>query len=200
MNHSRNRRVRFHLLATAACIAAVLATAGDASAGTYKVVSCDAASPFGYGTSAWAPYGNAGRLYSSCPSNAGFTSGMSNRLVDETFTSLEHSGYSFTAPPRTSITHLRWAGRMARANCNWTTNIRAVPGHANVLGYPTNQFCDATSFDNRGWPITVQDPRRHNGAPPAGRVLREQMRARRNAALAVGRGDDRRPSAAVASR
>jgi hypothetical protein len=83
---------------------------------------------------------------------------MSNRLVGETFTGFEHSGHSFTAPPRTSITHLRWAGRMARENCDWTTNIKAVPSNANVLGYPARHFCDATNFDNRGWPVTVRTP------------------------------------------
>ena len=151
---------RFHrpLQLTVLTICVIGAMAGPAQARPYTVVSCDSASVFGHGTSAWVPYGNAGRSYATCPSNAGLTAGISNRLVDETFSGFDHSGHYLAAPAGATITQIRWSGRMARAGCRWGTFIRAVPSGASVLGYRNGQLCDATDFDNRNWPLSVSTP------------------------------------------
>ena len=129
-----------------------------AAARPYTVVSCDSAGVFGYSSTAWEPFGNAGNAYKSCPSGGGPTAGISNRLIGWTYSGFSHSGHGFSAPPGATITHVRWAGRMARNNCRWATYVRALPSGALVLGLPTGSYCDATFFDNRGWPMTFAAP------------------------------------------
>ncbi len=152
------RQARVLGLIVAACGVVVLCTPSVAAARPYTVVSCDSAGLFGYNSAAWAPYGNAGSAYASCPSGGGSTAGVSNRLIGGTYSGYNHSVHAFRAPPGTTITNLRWAGRAARDNCKWGTYIRALPSDAAIAGLPHNQYCDATGFDNRGWPLPFAVP------------------------------------------
>ena len=130
----------------------------EAEARPYTVVACDSAGLFGYSSAAWEPFANAGNAYKGCPTGGGSTAGVSNRLIGTTYAAFSHSGHAFTAPPGATITHVRWAGRMARDNCHWATFVRASPSGALVLGLPNGGYCDATGFDNRGWPMTFAAP------------------------------------------
>jgi hypothetical protein len=151
-------KLRFHVSVLTTSLTAMLALTAGAHARPYTVVSCDSAGVFGYSTGAWVGVANTGRAYATCPSNGGLTAGLSNRMVDKTYSVLDHSGHYLTAPPGATITKIRWAGRMARANCTWATFIRALPSNSSVLGYRNRQLCDATDFDNRGWPLTLDTP------------------------------------------
>src|SRR3954464_3642485 len=102
------------LVATATVL---LACTAPASARTYIVFSCNSAWAWGSNASAWQPESNAGSAYATCPSNGGFTAGVSNRLTGQTYGGFSYSAHVFNAPPGTSITEVRWAGRAARANC-----------------------------------------------------------------------------------
>jgi hypothetical protein len=130
----------------------------SAAARPYTVVSCDSAGLFGFSSAAWAPFGNAGWAYESCPTGGGDTAGISNRLVDGTHSGFNHSGHAFRAPPGATITAVRWAGRLARNNCNWGTFLRALPSGASIMGLPNGQHCTTAAFDNRGWPMTFGTP------------------------------------------
>ena len=145
-------------LVVAACGLLILSMPHAAAARPYTVVSCDSAGVFGYSSAAWEPFGNAGNAYKSCPSGGGPTAGISNRLVGSTYSGFSHSGHGITAPPGATITHVRWAGRMARNNCRWATCLRALPSGGVVMGLPTGSYCDTTGFDNRGWPMTFAAP------------------------------------------
>ncbi len=145
-------------LLVAACGLLILSMPHAAAARPYTVVSCDSAGVFGYSSAAWEPFGNAGNAYKSCPSGGGATAGISNRLVGSTYSGFSHSGHGITAPPGATITHVRWAGRMARNNCRWATYLRALPSGAVVMGLPSGSYCDTTGFDNRGWPMTFAAP------------------------------------------
>ena len=153
-----SRRNSTLLSSATACAAALLALCPVAKAGQYTVVSCDSAAAFGHNATAWVPYANAGSAYATCPTNGGFTSGISNRLTGGTYVGFSHSGHAFTAPPGATITSLRWAGRMARDNCTWGVYYRAVPSGAAVLGMPNGQFCSTTGYDTRGWPAPYNVP------------------------------------------
>jgi hypothetical protein len=138
--------------------AATFAVAGPASARTYTVVSCDSALAFGSNASAWAPYSSAGSTYETCPTNGGFTAGVSNRMTGQSYGGFSYSGHAFTAPPGTTITGIRWAGRLARSNCDWGTFMRAVPSGATVLGVRNGQYCGSNDFDNSSYPISYNAP------------------------------------------
>jgi hypothetical protein len=153
-----SRRNSTLLSSATACAAALLALCPAAKAGQYTVVSCDSAAAFGHNATAWVPYANAGSAYATCPTNGGFTSGISNRLTGGTYGGFSHSGHAFTAPPGATITTLRWAGRMARENCTWGVFYRALPSGAAVLGMPNGQVCPTTAYDTRGWPAPYSLP------------------------------------------
>ena len=142
----------------AACGLVLTFAPQTATARPYTVVSCDSAGLFGYSSAAWAPFGNAGSAYASCPTGGGSTAGISNRLIGATYSGFHHSGHAFTAPPGATITSVRWGGRMARDNCSWATWIRALPSGAPIVGLLNGQACSATWFDNRGWPMTFGVP------------------------------------------
>jgi hypothetical protein len=151
-------RNRILLITVAGCATALLALSATAMAGQYTVVSCDSAAAFGYNAAAWVPYANAGSAYSSCPTNGGFTAGISNRLTGGTYPGFSHSAHSLTAPAGATITKVRWAGRMARDNCAWGVYFRALPSGTPVLGMPNGQFCLTTGYDTRGWPAEYGVP------------------------------------------
>lgn len=154
----RSHRRRRTAAVAAAVVAFVSQLAGVAEARPYKVVSCDSAGLFAYNASAWVPYGTAGRAYASCPSGGGDVAGISNRMTGGTFAGFAGSGHAFTAPPGTTITNIRWAGRIAREACYWGAYIRAQPSGAAVLGAPPNQFCGTTGIDARNFPLTFPVP------------------------------------------
>ena len=117
----------------AAFVAALMVAPQSATARPYTVVSCDSAALFGSSSAAWAAFGNAGWAYASCPTGGADTAGISNRLIDGTYSGFNHSGHSFRAPPGATITAVRWAGRLARSNCNWGTFLRALPSGASIM-------------------------------------------------------------------
>jgi hypothetical protein len=147
------------VLSTAAVCAVALLTLPEVGlARPYTVVSCDSAVSFGHNASAWAPYSNAGSTYEVCPTNGGFTAGVSNRMTGQRYNGFDFAGHVFTAPPGATITQIRWGGRMARGNCDWGTFIRALPSDATVIGLRNGQFCGSTDFDNSTFPITFNIP------------------------------------------
>ena len=85
-------------MAVGACGVVLMFMPHSAAARPYTVVSCDAAPLFGHSSAAWAPFGNAGSAYASCPTGGGSTAGISNRLIGGTYTGYNHSGHAFTAP------------------------------------------------------------------------------------------------------
>jgi hypothetical protein len=129
-----------------------------AAARPYTVVSCNAAIGFGFNAGAWSPHSTAGSTYELCPTNGGFTAGVSNRMTGRTYSALEFSGHAFTAPPGTTITRIRWGGRLARANCDWGTVMRALPSGLTVLGTPNGKYCGSNDFDISNWPISYPVP------------------------------------------
>src|SRR5918993_433152 len=137
---------------------ASLVAAGAANARPYTVLSCDSAGLFGHSSAAWAPFANAGSTYATCPSGGRLFAGISDRLTGATYGGFSFSGHGFSAPAGTSITAVRWAGRMARDNCSWGTYIRALPSEAAVIGLPPNQFCTTSGWDTRGWPMSYGVP------------------------------------------
>src|SRR6187551_2047694 len=88
--------------------AAVLLCAAPADARQYTVVSCDSALSYGFNASAWQPYSSSGSTYETCPTNGGFTAGVSNRMTGQRFGGFSYSGHAFNAPPGTTITSVRW--------------------------------------------------------------------------------------------
>src|SRR5215218_7702185 len=151
-------RQRVRALAGTSAAAMLLASCPTAVAGQYTVASCDSAAAYGYNTTAWVPFANAGTAYEACPTYGSATAGVSNRLTQGTYGGFSHSGHAFTAPPGATITGFRWAGRMSRDNCRWGVYFRALPSDAPVLGMPHGQFCTSLVFDNRGWPIPEPVP------------------------------------------
>jgi hypothetical protein len=142
----------------AACVLVVVLAPAAATARTYPVISCDSAGLFGYSSAAWAPFGNAGWAYETCPTGGGSTAGVSNRLIGATYSGFSHSGHALRAPSGATITAVRWAGRMARDHCDWGTWVRAIPSGAPIVGLPYGQYCGTNGFDNRGWPMTFDAP------------------------------------------
>jgi hypothetical protein len=136
----------------------ILVLPRPAVARPYTVVSCNAAVGFGFNAAAWAPYSTAGSTYESCPTNGGFTAGVSNRMTGRTYSGFQFSGHAFTAPPGTTITGIRWGGRLARANCDWGTFMRALPSGLTVIGTPNGKYCGSNDFDISNWPISYPVP------------------------------------------
>jgi hypothetical protein len=139
-------------------LVAVLTCAGSATARTYTVLSCNSAVSFGSNASAWEPFSNAGSTYETCPTNGGFTAGVSNRMTGQAFGGFSFSGHAFNAPPGTNITGIRWAGRIARNACYWGTFMRAVPSGAKVLGLRNGEYCSETDYDFSNYPISYPVP------------------------------------------
>jgi hypothetical protein len=156
MNEAPTSQLR--LVALMVTTIAALALAGPASAGSYTVVSCNSAQAFGFNASAWEPYSSAGSTYATCPTGGGFTAGVSNRMTGQPYGGFSFSGHAFTAPAGTTITAVRWGGRLARNNCTWGTFMRAAPSGAAVLGLRNGQHCDQTDFDITNYPITFPTP------------------------------------------
>ena len=68
-------------------------------------------------------------------------------------------------PPTRSTRHreraspqIRWAGRAARANCDWGAFMRAMPSRATVLGLPNGQYCNQDDIDFTNAPFTYNVP------------------------------------------
>jgi Bacterial Ig-like domain len=160
MNVTSRPRTRAGLRAVvgAACGLLLMLVPHSAEARPYTVFSCDSAWLFGFSSAAWTPFGNAGVAYASCPTGGGATAGISNRLVGWTYSGFSASAHAFRAPPGATITAVRWAGRIARNNCNWGTFLRALPSDVAILGMPPSQYCTTEEFDNRAWPMTFGTP------------------------------------------
>ena len=150
--------VKWRISILVATAGAVLACTTPASAGTYTVVSCNSAWAWGSNASAWQPDSNAGGAYATCPTNGGFTAGVSNRLTGQSYSAFSYSAHAFNAPSGTSITGIRWAGRVARGNCDWATFMRAMPSGASVLGLPNGRYCYQNDFDFTNAPFNYTVP------------------------------------------
>lgn len=128
-------------------IAAWIALAGSAAAGTYTVRSCDAAPP-SYSSAAWQPQSGSVNTYKLCPSATSATPnprGMVTRAVGQTFPMGAYSRLWFFAPAGTTIARLDWAGRMARNNPSWAMEIRAQGAvDQRLIGFPAQP--GATSY------------------------------------------------------
>lgn len=128
------------LLAIAAVCAVVPGVgAPTAIAGTYTVVSCNAAPPTHSGA-AWQAQAGSVNSYQLCPSHGGGTPntrGISTRAVGRTFSGGEYSRWWFYAPSGTTISRLDWAGRAGRDTPSWATEISAQGGisYARLIGY-----------------------------------------------------------------
>ena len=164
---SSHLSARLRLLSLAATAAALILFPGSATARTYTVVSCNSAVSYGSNASAWERYSNAGSTYETCPSNGGFTAGVSNRMTGQSFSGFNFSGHAFNAPPGTTITSVRWGGRVARGACYWGTYMRAMPSARTVLGFANGEHCSQTDFDITNYPITY--------GVPAGTTRLEQL-------------------------
>jgi hypothetical protein len=164
--HGR-RASRFCALLIATLALALAIVAAPARAGTYTVLSCDAANAGGFSPEAWSPSGNAGTAYQACPSLATDTGGISNRIVGSTVGLLAHSEHTISAPPGATITSIRWSGRWARTNCTWGAALRALPSAATVLGAPANGQCLINELDTR--------PKEMPLTPPAGTTALQQI-------------------------
>ena len=152
-------RQRVRGLVGTAVAAMVVMSCPTAVAGQYTVASCDSAAAYGHNTTAWVPFANAGTAYEACPTNGGPTAGVSNRLTQGTYGGFSYSGHAFTAPPGATITRLRWAGRMSRANCQLGRLLPRTPKRR-AASWECHTASPATTlgFDNRGWPIPESVP------------------------------------------
>lgn len=140
------RRPRAVLLA-AALIAWWWVAASPAEARPYTVYACDAAGFWGYANNAWTPLG-AGTIESRCPSNNDSQRGLTTRIVGgDSYPGLTASIFDFFAPPGTTITGIRWSGRLARNNCAWSASIVAYPAASIVVGVPNEAYCSTEEFD-----------------------------------------------------
>ena len=156
----------------------------------------DSASLFGYSSAAWAPFANAGSTYATCPSGGGLFAGISDRLTGATYRGFDFSGHGFSAPAGTSISSVKWAGRLARDNCSWGQYIepcRAKPRWSDCR--PTSSARIAAGTHEAGRSPTRPD--RDNPARTTRPVRSPRMLPRRRDAHAQRRGDDRGPDATV---
>jgi hypothetical protein len=131
------RPARLLAVTAATCVVTMLVLPLPAAARPYTVVSCNAAVGFGFNAGAWSPF---------------------NRMTGRTYSALEFSSHVFTAPPGTTITGIRWGGRLARANCDWGTIMRALPSALTVIGTPNGKYCGSNDFDISNWPISYPVP------------------------------------------
>ncbi|MBN1527714.1 MAG: hypothetical protein JW895_01540 [Thermoleophilaceae bacterium] len=92
---------------------------------------------------------------------------MSDRIPRATGAGLSYSAHTFSAPPGTRITGLRWAGRIARGNCTWGAWLAALPSGTPLLGVKPNLGCAVSGLDLRtaSIPVTI----------PAGTTRLQQM-------------------------
>ena len=177
----------------AACGLVLMLAPQTAAARPYTVVSCDSAGLFGFSSAAWAPFGNAGWAYESCPTGGGDTAGISNRLIGGTYSWFQPLRALVQGAPGATITAVRWAGRLARDNCNWGTFLRALPSGAAIMGLPNGQYCTSAAFDNRGWPMTFGTPEGTTGVDQLVICGAYPMPPRSNDPRPCGGGDHRRP-------
>ena len=157
---------RLCLALVAALCALATSLPGTAEARPYVVFACDAATYWGYANNAWTAIGQ-GTIESRCPSNGDDQRGMTTRMVGGAFAGFAHSVYQFDAPPGTTITALKWSGRMARNNCNWRTTISANPGDHRLIGLLNGQQCSIPSLDVGSSHLTL--------TPPVGTTSLRQM-------------------------
>ncbi len=133
-----------------------LVAAPASEARSYTVVSCDAAP--GFSAEAWRAAGSAGSAYATCPTQGGVNAGISNRITGVTVPALADSSHTFTAPAGSTISSIRWGGRLAREDCRWGVMMLAQPGNRYVFGLRPNATCQSTALDIRGTTIPFTIP------------------------------------------
>ncbi len=141
-------------LAVALLLPLMVAPASEAR--PYTVVSCDAAP--GFSAEAWRAAGSAGSAYSTCPTLGGENAGISNRITGVTVPALADSSHTFTAPTGSTISSIRWGGRLARGDCRWGVMMLAQPGNGYVFGLRPNATCLSTALDIRSTTIPFTMP------------------------------------------
>ena len=137
-------------------IALAFAGAPATEARPYTVLSCDATS--GFSAEAWRASGTVGSAYATCPTGGGLNAGISNRITGVTVPALSNSSHIFTAPAGTTISSLRWGGRLARGSCSWGAMMLAQPLSRFVFGLRPNLACGDTALDIRGATIPLALP------------------------------------------
>jgi hypothetical protein len=79
-------------------------------------------------------------------------------MTGQPYGGFRFAGHAFNAPAGTSITSIRWGGRLARNACYWGTFMRAIPSGAKVLGLANGEHCTQTDFDITNYPISYPVP------------------------------------------
>jgi hypothetical protein len=79
-------------------------------------------------------------------------------MTGQPYGGFRFAGHAFNAPPGTSITSIRWGGRIGRNACYWGTFMRAIPSGAKVLGLANGEHCTQTDFDITNYPISYPVP------------------------------------------
>lgn len=144
--------------ATAAVLlACVLGAPSTAHAGSYTVLACDAAGAFGHASGSWAHVALPNVGYTNCPSNGDAFRGISTR-IDGPVPNGTPERAAFYAPAGTSITNLRWSGRMARGACHWAVGMQAMPSNSLVIGWRAGQSCPGTDYDIGGAVLDLPVP------------------------------------------
>ena len=63
-----------------------------------------------------------------------------------------------------TITQVRWSGRGHATTATGARTSERYPSGAPIFGLPVGQYCDATGFDNRGWPMPFAAPEGTTGS------------------------------------
>ena len=154
----RPERLAFsrHVVAAAAVAWLLAVGSGEAWAGSYNVLACDAASEGSFIAHGWQAAASRGEAYVRCPTGDDALKGISNRIVGSVLPVPRdtYSVYQFAAPPGDTLSSIWWGGRAARGSCDWTTALISQPGSFVVTGTPANTRCGTTGFDLRHQPVS----------------------------------------------
>ena len=100
------------------------------------------------GAEAWIPSTTiAGSSYAACPTSGIPTRGISDRITTPTGSRLTLSTHVFQAPTGTTITALRWGGRLSRGNCDWGAMMQALPAKTVIFGLQAHSGCAVSGLD-----------------------------------------------------
>jgi 5-hydroxyisourate hydrolase-like protein (transthyretin family) len=129
-------------------LAAVVALpSGLASAGTYEVRACDAASTVSPVNNSWVLSASPGfGAQALCPSDGSNQRGITTRII-ATVGAGNFERATFYAPAGNTILGVRWAGRYARNSCSWAAEIRARPVEKTIIGSRENTNCATSNFE-----------------------------------------------------
>lgn len=119
-----------------------LCLTASAQAGSYTVSTCGDIPNFAWRLDA-TPGHQAEAL---CPSGNSDYRGITTRITQPVAAGTYERAF-FDAPPGTTITGFRWAGRANRESCVWSTEIRAQPADQTILGNRAGRNCGTSGFN-----------------------------------------------------